>query len=63
MTLVSVDLEFNDGITRACTRIPIVDDLLDENDENFDLTLTTDDPDIALAPDNAMVIIIDNDSK
>jgi hypothetical protein len=59
---VSVDLEFNDGITRACTRIPIVDDLLDENEENFDLTLTTDDPDIALAPDNAMVIIIDNDN-
>ena len=60
-TPVTVDLEFESGSTRECTQIPIVDDLIDEEDEMFDVILTTNDPDMELAPENGMVTIIDDD--
>ena len=59
----TVNLLFNAGISRACALIPIVNDNFDENDEIFDVTLTTSDDEIRLAPDQSMVIITDNDSK
>ena len=43
----------------VCTRIPIVDDVLDENDEDFDLTMNTTEPDMRVAPNSARVIIDD----
>ena len=57
----SVDLVFNNGTTRACTQVPIVDDNIDEDDEVFDVTLTTTETGISLAPDLGMVTITDND--
>ena len=57
----SVDLVFNSGTTRACTQVPIVDDDIDEDDEMFDVTLTTTETGISLAPDQGMVTITDDD--
>ena len=59
----SVELLFNAANSRACAQIPIEDDNLDEDPETFDVTLVTTDPDISLAPDQAMVIINDNDGR
>lgn len=58
---VTADLLFNADSTRVCTRIPITNDDVDEDDELFVATLSTEDPDISLAPDEADITIIDND--
>ena len=60
---ITEDLVFNAGTTRVCRRIPITDDPVDEDDEVFVVTLTTDDPDTALAPDETEVTIIDDDGE
>lgn len=52
---------FNEETTSICRRIPITDDRLDEPDEIFTVTLTTNDEDITLAPDDAEVTINDDD--
>ena len=39
-----------------------MDDDIDENNEVFDIVLTTTETGISLAPDQGMVTIVDNDS-
>lgn len=60
--VVNSNLVFNEDNTRICTHIPITDDRLDEEEEMFTVTLTTDDEDIRVAPDEAEIIITDDDS-
>lgn len=59
--VVNSNLVFNERITSICTRIAITDDRLDEEEEMFTVILTTDDEDIRLAPDDADIIISDDD--
>ena len=60
---ITENLVFNAGTTRECRRIPITDDPVDEDDEMFAVTLTTQDENAALAPDETVVTIIDNDGE
>ena len=63
---LSVDLSFAACETRQCVNITIVDDLVDEPDEEFDVTLERTiglDPRISLNPVDARVLIEDNDGK
>lgn len=46
---------------RSCAQIPVVDDDDLEQEENFTITVTTDDPDITVSPPTGIVTIIDND--
>ena len=62
-TSVSVELTFDSDTMSICRRVPIMDDQLDEGDEMFRVTLTTDDPDTSLDPEDAIVTIIDDDGE
>ena len=62
-TSVSFELTFDSDTMSICRRVPIMDDQLDEGDEMFRVTLTTDDPDTSLDPEDAMVTIVDDDSE
>ena len=57
----TVELTFNATSSRACTDIPIEDDTILENPENFTVVLTSDDPDVSFMPPTSVVTIIDND--
>ena len=59
----SADLTFNSGTSRACALIPITDDLFDEDNEMFDITLTTAVDGISLVPGQGTVTIVDNDGR
>ena len=53
---------FSPGINESCTTmIPIVDDSVLENDEVFNVILSTTDSDVSLDPSSATVTIVDND--
>ena len=58
---ITVDLTFNEAVSRACAEVTIVDDDVFEEDETFDVTLTTTDGDITLNPDSGTVTITDQD--
>ena len=60
-TTASVELTFNAGIDRTCTNISINDDNFDEDNEMFEVALSTRDTDISIAPGRSTVTIIDND--
>ena len=63
---LSMILSFAACETRQCVNITIVDDLVDELDEEFDITLERTiglDSRISLRPVDARVIIEDNDGK
>ena len=49
------------GDEMQCVPVSVIGDERVENDEDFFLTLTTDDPDIILLPDEARVIIKNDD--
>ena len=51
-----------ESMTR-CVNISIIPDSLVENDETFTVTLSTEDPDVVLNPQNATVIIRNNECK
>jgi len=60
---VNTTLTFNESVLAEVVTIPIVDDLIVENDEAFDVTLTTIDTAVTLKLQTASVTIRDNDSK
>ena len=62
-TSVTFNLVFDNETMSICRRVPIMDDQLDEEDEMFRVTLTTDDPGTSLDPKDAMVTIFDDDSE
>lgn len=62
--MASEEVLFLDRVTsRACLRIPIVDDEVVENPEDFPVLLTSPDDDvIIMMPSASSVIILDNDN-
>jgi len=62
-TPLSTDLTFGNATVTKMVTIDILDDLLVESSEFFDVTLTTTDPRITLEPDAATVTIEDVDGK
>ena len=57
-------LTFTPGVNVSCTTVvPIIDDAVLENSENFSVMLSTTDLDVSLEPSSASVTIVDNDSK
>ena len=65
-TSVLQTLTFRSRLPSMTVLVPIIDDLLDEEDlERFtaSLTLVTDNPRVTIAPPMAEVLIRDNDGK
>ena len=60
---VTTTLTFNDSTPTQVVTIPILDDLIVENYESFDVTLTTFDTAVILRSQTTHVTIRDNDSK
>ena len=57
-------LTFTPGVNVSCTTVvPIIDDAVLEDSENFSVILSTTDLDVSLVPSSASVTIVDNDSK
>ena len=59
--ITSVDLLFDADTATVCVRIPVDDDNILEEEERFDISLTTNDTAITLSPEEQSVTIIDND--
>ena len=54
---------FDADTSRACARIPIIEDMSLEAVESFNVILSTTDTRVSLEPQTATVLISDNDSK
>lgn len=61
-TLVQMPLVFVQAPTIQCVEIPIMDDIILENDESFSVSLSTNDGAVNILQDQALVTITDNDS-
>ena len=59
----SVTLLFSASRARDCSRIRIVNDGIDEDNETFTVSLSTADSDATLNPDSSIVTILDDDGK
>ena len=53
----------NSVLTRSCVEIPILNDIVPENDEDFTVRLTVDDDRAVIATEVATVTISDDDGK
>ena len=62
-TPLTTDLTFGSGAVTKMVMIAILDDLLVEDSEFFNVTLTTTDPSVTLEPDAATATIEDVDGK
>ena len=60
--LVQMSLIFVQDIIIQCVEIPIMDDILLENDESFIVSLGTTDGAVNILQEQAVVTITDNDS-
>ena len=60
---VNTTLTFNESMLAQVVTIPILDDLIVENDKSIDVTLTTFDTAVTLRSQTTRVTIRDNDSK
>ena len=58
-----VQLMFNATVRRSCADIPITDDPLVEQMERFNVSISTDNPDIIPDPPTGVVTIVDNDGE
>jgi hypothetical protein len=59
---IEVILTFDQITDKVCATIPIEDDDISENPEDFPVTLTSDDPDVSSTRPMSTVTIIDNDN-
>ena len=59
----NVEFLFDGDTSRACARIPIIDDMSLEAVESFNVILSTADTRVSLEPQTTTVFISDNDSK
>lgn len=59
----NLTLEFLPGERRKTVTLSILDDLLLDNGEMFNVILTTPDPEVTTARDNVTVTIVDTDCK
>ena len=55
------ELTFNQTTARQCVDIPIEDDNIVEEPENFTVVVSGDDPDVDFTPPTSVVTITDND--
>ena len=62
-TTTELTLTFNSSITTVTIPISIIDDDILETNETFLLRLSSEDPTLGVAPSDAMITIIDDDSK
>ena len=66
-SLTTIEVTFGGSRKRQevthCVNISIIADNLVENDETFTVTLSTEDPDVVLNPQNATVIIETNECR
>ena len=62
-SLVDLPLTFDPGagILQECANISITSDEILEEDEAFDVVLTTNDTDVMIRPNSATVTIVDDD--
>ena len=60
---VTTTLQFNSGTNRQCVDIPVVNDTVLENDEDFFAVLNSTDSSVIVSPDTARVVIEDNDRE
>ena len=58
---LTVQLTFTPNITIICQSIIIINDTFYENSEDFNVRLTTVDPDVNLIPDTGAITILDED--
>ena len=56
-------LTLSSSVPRACVNITIVDDDRYEEDETFDVVVTTDEPRVNVDPDTASIDIFDDDGE
>ena len=61
--VVSRVIPFDRCDTCECTHIHIVNDLILEEDESFNISLTSHGQEIAVSPSRATIIVWDTDSK
>ena len=59
--VINEDLTFNPGSMMECVDVDITDDDIDENDEDFTLSLTTTQDNVIINPATTRVIILDED--
>ena len=57
-----MDFTFGPGVSRRCVNVTIANDDILEGEEDFFSTLTTTDLDVLLIPNEAQVVIADNNS-
>ena len=60
-TAVTTELTFDPDNSRGCVSIGLVDDSLLEPSEEFEVSLTTDEEQVTVDPDRAVVTILDTD--
>ena len=60
-TAVTTELIFDPDNSRRCVSIGLVDDSLLEPSEEFEVSLTTDEEQVTVDPDRAVVTILDTD--
>ncbi len=56
-------LTFSSSVTQLAVDVPINDDVIVEENERFQVSLTTGDGNVNLTPATGFVTIIDNDGK
>ena len=63
-TSTETDLTFTPGSDRLCVNIPITNDTVVEGNENFTVTVTSNDTTVQIGPNsNSTVTITDNDGR
>ena len=60
-TALTTELTFDPDNSRRCVSIGLVDDSLLEPSEEFEVSLTTDEEQVTVDPDRAVVTILDTD--
>ena len=58
-----MQLSFDSVTNRSCAVIPIEDDSIYEQPENFPVEISSPDPDVTTIPDTAAITIMDNDGN
>ena len=63
-TSTETDLTFTPDNSRICVNIPITNDTIVEENKNFTVTVTSNDPSVQIGPNsNSAATIIDDDGK
>ena len=60
-TAITAELTFDPDNSRGCVSIELVDDSLLEPTEEFQVSLTTDEEQVIVSPERAVVSILDTD--